>query len=111
MSVFPFGGPVVELGGSTPCRPSVLLAGAYCGAVRPGLRISAVSPAGLGFELDPSQTRTEAENQIPAVRGLGRRGLHYRGLDLIAMMLRQLQSVLHPGDLALDAVHLFLHPS
>ena len=67
MSVFPFGGPVVELGGSTPCRPSVLLAGAYCGAVRPGLRISAVSPAGLGFELDPSQTRTEAENQIPAV--------------------------------------------
>ena len=67
MSVFPFGGPVVELGGSTPCRPSVLLAGAYCGAVRPGLRISAVSPAGLGFELDPSQTRTEAENQKPAV--------------------------------------------
>ena len=67
MSVLPFGGPVVELGGSTPCRPSVLLAGAYCGAVRPGLRISAVSPAGLGFELDPSQTRTEAENQIPTV--------------------------------------------
>lgn len=111
MSVFPFGGPVVELGGSTPCRPSVLLAGAYCGAVRPGLRISAVSPAGLGFELDPSQTRTEAENQIPAVKGLSRGGLSRRGLDLIAVVLCQLHPVLDAAHLALDAVQLFLHPS
>ena len=34
MSGFPFGGPVVELGDSTPYRPSALLTGAVCGARR-----------------------------------------------------------------------------
>ena len=67
MSVFPFGGPVVELGGRHPL-PAVIAPyrRVLCRASCRGLRVLPVTPAGLGVELDP-QTRRETQNQKPAV--------------------------------------------
>ena len=82
----PFGGPVVELGqDSTPYLPSVLhYRRVPCRASCPGLRISPVTPAGLGVELvEPvAQTRTAVERQKPAVRQQTGVGLSYRGASI-----------------------------
>ena len=85
MSVLPFGGPVVELGGRHPL-PAVIAPyrRVLCRASCRGLRVLPVTPAGLGVELvEPvAQTRTAVERQKPAVRQQTGVGLSYRGASI-----------------------------